>query len=47
MELQTYHRYVLIWNKFVLGMYLVRTGTYWYKHGKTKKQSGITLGFEP
>jgi hypothetical protein len=22
---------------FVLGMYLVRTGTYWYEHGKTKK----------
>jgi len=37
MELQTYHKYVLICTVFVLGMYLVRTGTYWYEHGKIKK----------
>ncbi len=30
LELQTYHKYVLICNMFVLGMYLVYTSTNWF-----------------
>ena len=37
LELQAHYKYVLICTMSVLGMYLVRTGTYWYEHGKTKK----------